>query len=99
MSKRSSSTTSTKTINPSGFSFTIKHKAPSFGNSMSMPNIDLSKPIIKFKANSAVSSKNSSSKKGGRKTRKRTMRKKTHRKTHVRKTHHKKRSSKTHRKK
>ena len=96
MSKRSS--TSTKTINPSGFSFTIKHKAPSSGNSMSIPKIDLSKPVIKFKAKSAYSG-NSSSKKGGRKTRKHTMRKKTHRKKHARKTHRKKNSSKTRRKK
>ena len=94
MSKRS---TSSKTINPSGFSFTIKHKAPSSGNSMSMPKIDLSKPIIKFKAKSA-SSGSSISKKGGRKTRKH-MRKKTHRKKHVGKTHRKKRLSKTRRKK
>lgn len=63
-----------------------------------MPKIDLSKPIIKVKAKSAVSG-NNSSKKGGRKTRRHTMRKKTHRKKHVRKTHHKKNSSKTRRKK
>ena len=95
MSKRTSS--SSKTMNPSGFSFTIKHKAPSSSNSMSMPKIDLSKPIIKFKAKSA-SSGSTSSKKGGRKTRKHTMRKKTHRKKHARKTHRNKRSSKTRRK-
>lgn len=95
MSKRTSS--SSKTMNPSGFSFTIKHKAPS-NSSMSMPKIDLSKPIIKFKAKSA-SSGSTSSKKGGRKTRKHTMRKKTHRKKHARKTHRKKRSSKTRRNK
>ena len=76
MSKRTN--TSTKTTNPSGFSFTIKHKATPSSNGMSMPKIDLSKPIIKIKAKSA-SSGNSISKKGGRKTRRKTRRK-THRK-------------------
>lgn len=90
MSKRTN-TSSTKTINPSGFSFTIKHKAPSSGNSMSMPKMDFSKPIIKIKAKSASSG--SSSKKGGRKTRRKTRGKLR------RKTHHKKKSSKTRRKK
>lgn len=89
MSKRTN--TSTKTINPSGFSFTIKHKAPSSGNSMSMPKIDLSKPIIKIKAKSA-SSGSSISKKGGRKTLRKTRRK-------IRRKTHRKKKSKTRRKK
>ena len=86
MSKRTS--ISTKTMNPSGFSFTIKHKATPSSTGMSMPKIDLSKPIIKLKAKSA-SSGNSISKKGGRKTRRKIRRK----------THRKKKSSKTRRKK
>lgn len=96
MSKRSS--TATKTINPSGFSFTIKHKATPSNGMMSMPKIDLSNPIIKVKAKSTVSG-NNSLKKEGRKTRKHTMRKKTHRKKHARKTYRKKNLSKTRRKK
>lgn len=91
MSKRIN-TSSTKTINPSGFSFNIKHKAATSGSNMFMPKIDLSKPIIKFKAKS-VSSGSSNSKKGGRKTRRKTRGKLR------RKTHHKKKSSKTRRKK
>ncbi len=90
MSKRIN-TSSTKTINPSGFSFTIKHKATPSGSNMAMPKIDLSKPIIKIKAKSASSG--SSSKKGGRKTRRKTRGKLR------RKSHHKKKSSKTRRKK
>jgi hypothetical protein len=90
MSKRIN-TSSTKTINPSGFSFNIKHKAATSGSNMFMPKIDLSKPIIKIKAKSASSG--SSSKKGGRKTRRKTRGKLR------RKTYHKKKSSKTRRKK
>ena len=48
MSKRTN--TSTKPMNPSGFLFTIKHKATPSSNGMSMSKIDLSKPIIKIKA-------------------------------------------------
>ena len=90
MSKRSN--TSSKTINPSGFSFTIKHKAPPSGSGMSVHRLDLSKPIIKFKAKSA----NTSSKTGGRKTRKH-IRKKTHNKK-VKKTY-KNKLSRKHKKK
>ena len=85
---------STNLKNPSGFSFTVKRKANPSGSSSFIPNIDLSKPIIKYKAKTASSS--ISSKKGGRKTRKKTHKKshkkshkKTYRKKHVRKSHKK----------
>ena len=94
MSKRISASINTR--NPTGFSFKVKHQSVPSGTSMSMPNIDLSKPVIKFKAKSASSSSRPSSKKGGRKTRK--MRRKTHIKKHVRKTYRRKVSRK-HRKK
>jgi|SaaInlStandDraft_6_1057023.scaffolds.fasta_scaffold447785_1 hypothetical protein len=89
MSKRTN--TSTKPMNPSGFLFTIKHKATPSSNGMSMSKIDLSKPIIKIKAKSA-SSGNSISKKGGRKTLRKTRRK-------IRRKTHRKKKSKTRRKK
>jgi hypothetical protein len=95
MSKRISASINTR--NPTGFSFKVKHQSVPSGTNMSMPNIDLSKPVIKFKAKSASSSSRPSPKKGGRKTRK-NMRKKTHRKKHVRKTYRQKLSRK-HRKK
>jgi hypothetical protein len=83
MSKRISTNTISK--NPTGFTFSIKHKSNQSGT-MSSPKIDLSKPVIKHKA--------ISSKKGGRKT----YRKKTHGKKHRGKTH-KKIRRKTHKKK
>jgi hypothetical protein len=92
MSNRRNSSTSLK--NPSGFSFTVKRKANPSGTSTFVPNIDLSKPLIKYKAKTASSS--ISSKKGGRNTRKKTHKKshkkyhkKTYRKKHVRKSHKK----------
>lgn len=88
MSNRRNSSTSLK--NPSGFSFTVKRQTNPSGTSTFVPIIDLSKPIIKYKAKTASSS--ISSKKGGRKTRKKTHKKshkKTYRKKHVRKSHKK----------
>ena len=88
MSNRRNSSTNLK--NPSGFSFTVKRQTNPSGTSSFVPNIDLSKPIIKYKAKTASSS--ISSKKGGRKTRKKTHKKshkKTYRKKHVRKSHKK----------
>ena len=81
---------STNLKNPSGFSFTVKRKANPSGSSSLIPNIDLSKPLIKYKAKTASSS--ISSKKGGRKTRKKSHKKahkKAYRKKHVRKSHKK----------
>jgi hypothetical protein len=81
---------STNLKNPSGFSFTVKRKANPSGSSSFIPNIDLSKPLIKYKAKTASSS--ISSKKGGRKTRKKSHKKahkKAYRKKHVRKSHKK----------
>lgn len=83
MSNRRNPSASLK--NPSGFSFTVKRQANPSGSKF-VPNIDLSKPVIKYKAKNVSSL---SSKKGGRR--------KTYRKKHVRKTH-KKRSSKTRKK-
>ena len=88
MSNRRNSYTNLK--NPSGFSFTVKRKANPSGSSSFIPNIDLSKPLIKYKAKTASSS--ISSKKGGRKTRKKSHKKahkKAYRKKHVRKSHKK----------
>ena len=82
MSNRRNSSTNLK--NPSGFSFTVKRQTNPSGTSSFVPNIDLSKPIIKYKAKTASSS--ISSKKGGRNTRKK-YHKKTYRKKHVRKSH------------
>lgn len=88
MSNRRNSSTSLK--NPAGFSFTVKRQTNPSSTSRFVPIIDLSKPIIKYKAKTASSS--ISSKKGGRKTRKKTHKKshkKTYRKKHVRKSHKK----------
>lgn len=83
---------STNTIskNPTGFTFSIKHKSKQSGTT-SAPKIDLSKPVIKHKATNNVKTINS--KKGGRKTYKKTRGKKHRGKTHKkirRKTHKKK---------
>jgi|TARA_B110000285_G_scaffold3869_2_gene4074 hypothetical protein len=87
---------STNTIlkNPTGFGFSIKHKSKPYGT-MSVPKIDLSKPVIKYKATNTKSVKTINSKKGGRKTYRKT---KTHGKKHRGKTH-KKIRRKTHKKK
>lgn len=76
---------STSLKNPSGFSFNVKRKANPSGSSTFVPNINLSKPLIKHKAKTAS---HNSSKKGGRKTRKKSH-KKTYRKTQIRKSHKK----------
>jgi hypothetical protein len=75
--------------NPSGFLFTVKRQANPSGSKF-VPNIDLSKPVIKHKAKNMISL---SSKKGGRR--------KTYRKTHKKRSSktRKKRSSKTRKKK
>ena len=57
----------TNTKNPQGFTFFVKHKSIPSGMMMSAPKIDLSKPVIKFRANS------STAKKGGKTQRKRRV--------------------------
>jgi hypothetical protein len=64
---KSNTNVKTNTKNPQGFTFFVKHKSIPSGMMMSAPKIDLSKPVIKFRANS------STAKKGGKTQRKRRV--------------------------